>query len=243
MIKRVENDEELRDFFEALPYGQTEKNTEALLIYERFLCYGTKYDFCKFFKTDDDCVINEMYNSFVLHGGTDFDVLTDFFAYSAFNEIICSYEAGRELSARRMLWRRNDVNLMIFKGTGVSCETQKDVPISDFVNISGSCFDLDTESYYLEFSHRVRHNVSQLRRLNNSVLTVQHDLCGSALIAQVATLPGSRGNGDATRLVLSACAEFSSSEVYLLCEDKMVNFYKRIRFEAVGKKSIIKNIF
>lgn len=242
MIKRVETDEDLWYIFKNLQYKQTEKNAEALLIYERFLCYGTKYDFCKFYKTEDNCVINEMYNSFVLYNGKDFDELEEFFAYSDFGEIFCSYEAGKELSSRCVFWHRNDLNLMIFKGLGIPCETQKEVSVSDFVDISSTGFNLDTESYYVEFSHRVRHNISQLRRLNNSVLTVQHNLCGSALIAQVATVPESRGNGDATRLILSACAEFSSSEVYILCEDEMIDFYKRIGFETVGKKCILNNL-
>ena len=241
MIKRIRSDDELQYFIEKLQNGQTEKNVEALLIYERFLCYGTKYDFCRFYLAGDNCIISEMYNSCVLYGAADFDELTDFFSFSAFSEIFCSYEAGRELSIKLPNWQRNDVNLMIFRGTGVPCETQKDVSISDFVKILSTGFDLDPELCYLETSHRVRHNISQLRRLGNSVLTIQHDLCGSALIAQIATSPKSRGKGDATRLILSVCTELASSEVYLLCKDEMVDFYRRIGFEIVCKKCEFKS--
>lgn len=241
MIKRIKFNEELLCFIEKLQNEQTEKNTEALLIYERFLCYGTKYDFCRFYRDEDNCLINEMYNSCVLYGGADFDELADFFSFSEFNEVFCSYEAGRELSARLPHFRRNDVNLMIFKGIGVPCETQKDVSVSDFMKILSTGFDLDPELCYLETSHRVRHNISKLRQLGNSVLAIQHDLCGSALISHIATSPESRGKGDATRLILSVCAELSSNKVYLLCEDKMIDFYRRIGFETVCRKCELKN--
>lgn len=237
MIKRVDSERQLQRFIEDVQNGNAEP--EALLIYERFLCYGIKYDFCRFFKAAD-CVLNELYQSYVIYGDADLDELAQFFSFCAFKEIVCSYDVGRALSDKLQLCRRSDVNLMRFGGIGVPYEIEKNVALDEFYKILKTGFEIDFESWYLETSHRIRHNISRLRRLENSVLAIQYDMYGSALISQVATAPESRGKGDASRLILSVCSELAPSEVYLLCEDKLVDFYKRIGFEFVCKKCELK---
>ncbi|MDE6733452.1 MAG: GNAT family N-acetyltransferase [Oscillospiraceae bacterium] len=88
-------------------------------------------------------------------------------------------------------------------------------------------------------SHRIRHNVAAARRLGDSALIIQHDLNGEALLSQIATLPSSQNRGNASRLISAVCAELSPSEVFVICEDSLKEFYRKIGFELAGYKAIL----
>ena len=69
--------------------------------------------------------------------------------------------------------------------------------------------------------------------------TIQHDINGEALLSQIATLPEARGRGNASRLVKAVCAELSESEVFLLCEDALLPFYRRLGFKKAAVKLVL----
>ena len=91
-------------------------------------------------------------------------------------------------------------------------------------------------------------------RLNNSTASLvaeenEGKLCGcafalfkgekSVLLGAVATNPAARGKGCASKLVGTLAEANKSKEVFLFCrEDSLVNFYKKIGFEPVGKWAI-----
>ena len=174
-------------------------------------------------------------------GECDYEEIAGFFSMNGFNEIFCSEHAGKALSENMRL-ACNIVNLMRFEGVGIPNETENDTPLEEFYNTLKTGFDIDFEPWYLDISHRIRHNVTRTRRLGNSVLVIQHELFGSALISQVATIPQARGKGEASRLISAVCAELSESDIYVICEDKLRGFYEKNGFVKVGNKIILRSV-
>lgn len=244
MIRRVTSDEELGIIREGYPFFKDKANAEALKIYALWLCYGTKYDFCRFYIADG-AVIGSQDGSFVVSENPgceecDFEEMAAFFSMNGFNDIFCSERVGEKLS-ENMRCVLNKVHLMRFVGTGVPRMTEDNTPLEEFYGILKMGFDIDFEPWYLDMSHRIRHGVSQTRKLDGSVLVIQHNLFGSALISQVATLPENRGKGMASRLLSAVCAELSESEIFVICEDRLCGFYEKNGFEKIAKKYIIRS--
>lgn len=241
MIKRVTADEELLRIFDDTRFFEDKTNAEARKIYALWLCYGIKYDFCRFY-TADGAVICGQDGSFVVSdfGNCDFEELAEFFAMNGFAEILCSEHTGKALS-ENMNCNRKDVDLMRFNGIGVPCDTEKDTSLEELFNILKTSFDIEFEPWYLDMSHRIRHGVARTRRLDGSALVIQHELFGSALISQVATVPDERGKGSASRLISAVCAELSESDIFVICEDELCGFYEKNGFSKVCKKSILRS--
>lgn len=217
------------------------KGIEAQKIRALLLAYGTKYDFCRFY-VSEDFILCETDGSFVVCGiGSSYELseLSDFFSFNGFSEIFCSETLGEGLS-QNLNCAFTKVNLMRFCGNPAKCgEVECDPPLDEVFKILSSSFDIDYEHWYVDMSHRIRHNVAKARKLGGSALMIQHDLNGEALLSQIATLPEQRGRGQASRLILSVCAELSQSSVYVVCEDKLLPFYRGVGFEKAAGKFII----
>lgn len=200
------------------------------------LSYDMKYEFCRFY-CSNDLIISEMSGSFVVSEigcYPDFDELSDFFALCGFSEIFCSEDAGKHLS-KRLKCKSEIVNLMRYTGCGIPYETEHNPALSEIYEILKSAFDIDFETWYVDMSHRIRHGISAARRIENSVLVVQHNLNGEALLSQIATAPRFRNKGNAARLISAVCAELSPSTVFILCRDDLIEFYTKIGFSKEGR--------
>lgn len=233
MIKRIDNDNELNLLLKRLDNGVEAQKIKALAA-----CYGAKYDFCRFYGAGNS-VLCGLNGEYILCGCDDPDELAEFFEFAGFSEIFCSFGAGDEL-AKRLCCRREDIDLMRFIGEGAACETERETPLEELYEILKTGFDIEFEPWYLDISHRIRHGVARTRRLGDSALVIQHEIGGAALLSQIATLPRSRGKGNAARLIRAVCAELYPSAVYILCEDKLFGFYERVGFEFERKMTVLK---
>ena len=233
MIKRAILPEELT----LLP----QKGIEAQKIRALLLAYGTKYDFCRFY-VSDNFILCEMNGSFVVcETGSVSNVseLAEFFVFNGFSEIFCSEDIGGSLRVQ-LNCSAQKVDLMRFYGEPVKCaEVECEPPLDEVFKILSSSFDIGYEQWYVDMSHRIRHNVAKARKLGSSALMIQHDLNCEALLSQIATLPNERGHGNASQLISSVCAELSQSNIYVICEEKLRLFYQRIGFEKTADKFII----
>lgn len=233
MIKRVFLPEEL----ERLP----QKGVEAQKIRALLAAYGTNYDFCRFY-VSENAILCETDGSFVIcEVGEigDISELVDFLNFNGFSEIFCSEAVGNGLYDC-LECDIHVVNQMRFCGIPASCsEVETEPPLDEVFGILKTSFAIDYESWYVDMSHRIRHKVAGVRRLGGSVLTVQHDINGEALLSQIATRPEDRGQGSASRLILAVCAELCDSDVYVICEDALSAFYQRIGFEKAADKFIV----
>lgn len=238
MIRRASSEDEL---FRLPKHGVEAQKIRALL-----LAYGTKYDFCRFYASED-FIFCKMNSSFVVSeiGKTNnAEELADFLGFGGFSEIFCSEALGEQLE-RLLCCNAKRVNLMRFGGEvseiGKIDEIEKSPRLDDVVGILRTSFEIEYEPWYADMSHRIRHNVAGARRLGNSALVIQHNLNGEALLSQIATAPGSRNKGNATRLISAVCAELFPSEVFVICEDSLTGFYHRIGFELAEHKVILKS--
>lgn len=227
MISRLTEPQQLA----ALP----EKGIEAQKIRALLAAYGTGYDFCRFYLHNGSSFLAEMGGGFVLcaGGGADCGELAEFLNFSGCAELLCGCDIGEKIN-KRLCAELLRVNVMRFDGAGVPCDAECSPPLSDVYGIVGRVFGFEFEPWYLDMSHRVRHGVARCRKLCGSALVIQHDLNGEALISQVATLPEQRGRGLSSRLISSACAELSGSEVFVICEDELIPFYRKNGFEVCG---------
>ncbi|MCH5195186.1 MAG: hypothetical protein J1F28_00645 [Oscillospiraceae bacterium] len=229
MIKRVYSPDELSE----LPkIGIEAQKIRALL-----QAYGTGYDFCRFYSAED-LIIARFYDEFVIctFGNGDFEELCEFLSFSGFSKLFCSEESGKLLSEKLRL-NRESLNIMRFSGN--LCEAPEKVSelsLSEAYSILKTSFEIDYEPWYLDMSHRVRHGISRFYGFNGSVLCVQHNLCGQALLSQIATFPEMRNRGNASSLITTVCRMLSPSDVFLLCEDKLLDFYRKVGFEQCGIK-------
>lgn len=233
MIKRVHIPEDLAH----LP----QNGIEAQKIRALLLAYGTKYEFCRFY-VSEDVILCETDGSFVtceVGKPDDLSELADFFGFNGFSEIFCSDSLGNRLSSYLKCGSQK-VNLMRFCGVPVrSAETETEPPLDKVFKILSSSFDIDYEHWYVDMSHRIRHNVARARILGSSALIIQHDLNGEALLSQIATLPSERGRGNASQLISAVCAELCNSDVFVICEDELLPFYRKIGFEKTADKFIV----
>lgn len=228
MIKRISSAEE----FSALP----EKGVEAQKIRTLLHAYGTDYDFCRFFVHNGDTFLAEMNGGYVLCSGGKYDPeeVAEFLSFNGCAELLCGEKAGAEISAV-LGGELSLINLMKFVGCAEDFEVERAPALSEIYEIIGTVFGFKFEPWYLDMSHRIRHGVARCRKLGSSALVIQHEINGEALISQVATLPAERGKGSASRLLSAACAELSGSEVFVLCEDRLISFYEKNGFALCGK--------
>ena len=233
MIKRVLSPEELV----RLP----KKSVEAQKIRALLLAYGTQYDFCRFY-VSEDVILCETDGSFVvceIDNVDDISELADFFRFNGFSDIFCSETLGEKLS-ETLECGSQKVNLMRFcRDIGKCVDIERDPPLDEVYKILSSSFDIDYEHWYVDMSHRIRHNVAKARKLGSSALIIQHDINGEALLSQIATLPEHRGRGNASRLIRAVCAELSPDDVYVMCDDMLLTFYRKVGFEITDSKFII----
>lgn len=237
MIKRVFSPDELT----SLP----STGIEAQKIRSLLLAYGTNYDFCRFYLSED-AAFCELNGGFVLcdvrkSGEYNIEELSGFFAMRGFSEIFCPLSFGEPLS-KRLDCEINRVNLMRFCGDfSEKTEIDTSPPLDEIFHILNTAFDIDYEQWYVDMSHRIRHNISRARKLDGSALVIQHDLNGEVLLSQIATVPERRGTGGASRLIKAVCAELSGSAVYALCEDKLLPFYVKTGFVKESDKLILRS--
>ncbi|MDE6733453.1 MAG: hypothetical protein K2J77_11330 [Oscillospiraceae bacterium] len=115
MIRRVSSEDEL---FELPKRGVEAQKIRALLN-----AYGTKYDFCRFY-VSEDYILCEMNGSFVVSEiaeNGDIEEFADFFTFSGFSEIFCSEALGKRLGSP-LRCNAQIVNLMRFSGETVESE-------------------------------------------------------------------------------------------------------------------------
>lgn len=216
---------------------------EAQKIRALLLAYGTKYDFCRFY-ISENAVLCETDGSFVLcetctPDDSSAEELAGFLELGGFADIFCSSELGELLSVRLSgTFRR--VRLMRFCGTPSECaDVEKTPPLEEVYRVLSMAFDIKHDAWYADMSHRIRHGVARARLLDGSALIIQHEINGETLLSQIATVPEKRGRGNAARLIRSVCAELSESAVYVVCEEALTSFYRKVGFEPVGEKFII----
>ena len=225
------------DEFSLLP----SRGLEAQKIRALYRAYGTRFDFCRFYCQGRSFLA-------VLDSGAvlcsevdaDFSEWANFMCACGIKDVFCSAEASREFVSGGF-GECVEHNIMKFNGKLIAEPAiVTDPTLSEVYAIIREGFNIPIEQWYLDISHRTRHEISKCCTLDGvSALIIQHDFNGEALLSQVATIPAARGRGTATRLVRGVASLLSPSEVYVVCEDELVPFYLGCGFLDCGKKCTV----
>lgn len=232
MIRRILDEETLN-----LPSN----GVEAQKILALWRAYSAKYDFCRFFVSENAFICVQDGEAVLCvpdEESCDFNEPAEFFAFCAVRKIFCSERTGVSIS-KLIDCKAQFVNLMRFRADAVPAEVEKNPPLQESFEVIRQAFDLSDrlfEPWYLDMSHRIRHQVSEIYRLGSSVLVVQYHQNNEVLISQVATLPSCQGKGSASKLIKAVCAEYADSVVKIICDDELVPFYSKIGFVKESKK-------
>lgn len=233
MIEKVESEELLKQW--------NKKDIYSLRIFSLLKSYGTSYHFASFYRQVIDgrvtAILSKLDNdiTLALDDGFDNAELVRFFCITGHGFILCppdfefgaKYEEGIVMSCstkRDVQMRRVDVD-----------EYPKLMDLYNFVDYENQ----DFKSWYVDISHRVRHNTAKAYTLNVDGNIISSGILSSiydddALLTAVRTDEKFRDMGYGSFLVSYICSDVKGT-VYLM-RDKEINenFYKRLGFDNIG---------
>lgn len=201
-----------------------------------YTAYGGGYDFCRFYSCGSG-VIHVYNTSMVIDGNIDCDEAGMF--------IDLTKPVSIEMESQKALHICGDYSAehrTLFCVVPRKCDIDMD---SVKVNsCTDKCFEILSESFddmlsyddwYVDISHRIRHNVSKLYLYESTTITQQFNINGFIFLSHIATAKSQRGRGTARELLrlLGNEAEKRGETAYLFARDKRYSFYKSIGFEPV----------
>lgn len=235
MICKIENPEELKSW--------KLRDIYSVRILALLKSYGCKYNFATFYKQINDngiitAIISKLDDDLTLALGDDFNnaELVHFFCITGFNTILSSdefefgakYEEGIVMSCNS---KRESLN----KNISID-EYPRLMDLFNFVDYES----MDFKSWYVDISHRVRHNTAKAYTLNvdgaiksSGILSSIYD--NNAVLTAVRTADEFRNMGYGSSLVNYICCDVKGT-VFLM-RDMNLNerFYSNIGFKNIGK--------
>lgn len=232
MIKKIENINELKNYKSYDIY--------SLRILSLLSAYGTSYDFASFYKQtcgeEITALISRLdYDLTISKSNADEDELIQFIGALGYSSCLCSglknyyhpYNEGVIMKTRTKA-----------EFTMPYVEIDEYPKLMDLFNIED--YDVSQfESWYVDVSHRIRHNCAKAYSLNVNGELVSSAIFSSinnndAILTAVKTVPEFRRMGYASVLVSNMLHDIKGN-VYLMREkDKNENFYKKLGFENIG---------
>ncbi len=230
----------IRQIYDGIPelVGDSYYGRKILAAYK---AYGAGYDFCKFYSCKEGII--HIYNaSMVIDGNIDVSETEMFINMTKPMVIEVSSDIALQLSSA---YARKHRTLFHVK----SEETDIDFNNVKVNGCTDKCFEILTKSFdnignydewYVDISHKIRHNVSELYLFDSTTATQQFNINGFIFLSHIATAPEARGRGTARRLLycLGKEAEKRGGEAYLFALDHRRSFYQSIGFEPVYEDTL-----
>ena len=233
MIKKIENPNEIKNF----------DNTDiySIRILSLLEAYGTSYDFASFYKQINDngnitAILSKLDNDLTIsYINANHDELIEFIEIIGYTSCLCNGLDGYR--------RKYDEGIIMktVKKSEISMpyveidEYPKLMDLFNFENYDSTQF----ESWYVDVSHRIRHNCAKAYALKVNDEIVSSAIFSSiynddAILTSVQTQPEFRRIGYGSKLVSEMIGDIKGS-VYLMREtDKNEEFYKKLGFENKG---------
>lgn len=203
-----------------------------------YLAYGSSYDFCKFYSCGDG-IIHIYYSSMVIDGNIDVDELEMFINMmkplnvEVSSKIALHNVRGLTKKHRTLFALKSGESDIKFNDVKVNAFTEKCYTIlnESFENMGS--FDM----WYVDISHRIRHQVANLYLFDNTTITQQFNINGYVFLSHIATAKTKRGKGNARRLLYCLADKYRSAgcEAYLWALDHRKSYYESIGFEPVAE--------
>lgn len=217
--------------------------------------HGKKYNFLDFWIQRDEnnkavCAFCRYYSTLIICGDSHNKAeIEDFVSMLSLSNILCDSKLNLNF----------DMNLSI--GETMACTKLSEGEYSSEYKISKLSSDMsnlkavysvlasennnsslpDFESYFLDISHKIRHGVSTVYAIYDSIGNIISTAAvlavskTSAVIGCVATVTEERNKGLATAIVRYAAAkELHKNRTVYLHREKYISIYEKIGFETVG---------
>lgn len=226
-------------------------NGKKMLAYLK--AYGTEYDFCRFYKIENEngigfmflinstliiCSDDDIYNDEILH----FAEMNMPFRIEGSQQILHKLKQKLEYQVlnRTIFEMLPDENTHKFDELQVEFNPDfkevYDILSEGFPNIA------DFGLWYTDTSHRCRHGVSKVFTYKNcTTASIVFDIENEVLVGQVATKIASRGSGYAREFLkwLAMFLNNLNKRSYLLALDIRTSFYNEIGFREVEKEIVL----
>ena len=241
MVSLCESFEEL-EFLPADPY--------AARITALFKTYGAEQSFVLFWVQSSDGIpvaaISRVDGSMTVCAceNADFEELRAFINAAGFASLTCSEECMKKLGMAA--YKTSYTVKFMGKAEPSELEFVRDYDKRKIYNLLCECgFELgDYGAFLADVCARINKGTASLvaSEENGDLKSCAFALfegAKSVLLGAVATSPSARGRGYAGALVSALACEKSEKDVFLFCRnDSLLEFYKKIGFEAVGKWAV-----
>lgn len=198
--------------------------------------YGTSFDFCKLYTNEEGGTILTYNSTLIADGSFDESELDGFI------EMLCPVTV--EVPADIHLNLNDEyvrTERSLFKAPkGLSCGEEIDVKHNAFIV---DCFPIISEAFginefdewYVDISHKIRHDVSDIYLYKSTTATKAFDINGFVFLSHIATASADRGQGNAARLIKWLCENYEKEckEVYLYSKKERYTFYQSLGFEPI----------
>lgn len=227
----------IKQIFEVAPDDVTDSYYGRKIL-AAFYAYGGNYDFCRFYSCGSGII--HVYNtSMVIDGNIDRSEAEMFINMTKPVTAEIDSETSLQLDDRyqgkhRTLFRvksgETDINTSNVKVNGCT-EKCFEILTNSFDNM------LSYDDWYVDISHRIRHNVSKLYLYEGTTVTQQFNINGFIFLSHIATAEAQRGRGTARKLLrlIGRAAEDRGESAYLFALDHRRSFYETIGFEPVAE--------
>lgn len=203
-----------------------------------FYAYGGDYNFCRFYSCEGGLI--HIYNAgMVIDGDPDINEVEMFICMTK----PAAVEAKSDI-ALQLCSAYEKVHRTLFRVKSVESGIDpNNVKVNSYTDkcfaVLNKSFDkmLSYDDWYVDISHRIRHNISKLYWYDNTTVTQQFNINGFVFLSHIATAPHTRGRGTARKLLwlIGSEAEKSGETAYLFALDHRRSFYETIGFEPVGE--------
>lgn len=215
--------------------------------------YGTGYDFARFWIGETQgavtCVFSRVDGDMTCFfaGQHDMEEVRCFAQAVGFRTFMC--EASRVWTSDGAETRY--FNIMRYGRRHVAVpgarRLKTDPPLTEVWRIISSAGELGLDEslrdvWYADMSHRIRHSAARAFTLDSdAALCTSGETAYGSLISGVAVRPEMRGRGLGGRIVREASEILSDGgrDVFLMCSEKLVPFYKENGYGRYGSAAVI----
>lgn len=211
------------------------------------LAYGTKYDFasfyCQYINNELTAVISKLDGDFTISANEYADVneIEEFLTIIGFSTILCDGSLSFNLKFSEGIVMRCDKKPEIFNRYAVINEYPRLMDLFNFADYDKA----DFESWYVDISHRIRHNCAKAYTLciNDEIISsaVYSAIYNNdAVLSAVKTEPEFRRMGYASTLVSHMLCDIKGTVFLMRDKDRNEEFYNKLGFENTGKWRLYK---
>jgi len=235
MIKKIDSVEKFNSFLN--------QNIFYVRIMSLAKAYGFGYDFASFYRQIDEnrnitAIVSKLDNDFTLcaNENADNEELSEFFSVTGYSSVLSdnkfdfknNYDEGIVMSAENRI-EKNVPYVQIDR-------YPKLMKLFNFIDYDNA----DFESWYVDISHRIRHNCAKAYALciddeiiSSGIFSSIYD--DGAILSSVQTAPAFRHMGYGSALVSEMLSDIKG-KVYLMRENDLnEEFYSKLGFINTGK--------